>query len=47
MIIGGTQTPSMAMGKGFQQENEFTRLQLMDIKRLGDGILLHYQPALI
>lgn len=47
MIIGGNHTPTMAMGQGFKHEKEFIRLQLMDIKRLGDGILLHYQPALI
>jgi 2,5-diamino-6-(ribosylamino)-4(3H)-pyrimidinone 5'-phosphate reductase len=44
LIIGGKNTPSMAMGKGFELEKEFTRLQLIDVKRLGDGILLHYHP---
>lgn len=45
MIIGGKETPSMAMGEGFRKENEFTRLQLKEVKKLGDGIVLHYTPA--
>ena len=43
MIIGGTQTPTMAMGPGFEQENQFPRLRLLNVSQSGDGVLLHYQ----
>lgn len=44
MIIGGKKTPTMAMGEGFEHEDRFIRLQLIETKRVGDGILLHYRP---
>ncbi len=44
MIIGGKQTPTMAMGEGVEHENKFIRLHLIESKQVGDGILLHYQP---
>ena len=43
LIIGGKQTPTMAMGNGFEQEQDFIQLHLVDSKQLGDGLLLHYQ----
>ncbi|MBS3778384.1 MAG: 2,5-diamino-6-(ribosylamino)-4(3H)-pyrimidinone 5'-phosphate reductase [Candidatus Thermoplasmatota archaeon] len=43
MIIGGTQTPTMCMGQGFEHEDEFIRLQFIESKQIGDGLLLHYQ----
>ncbi len=43
LIIGGKQTPTMAMGNGFEQEQDFIRLHLVESKQLGDGLLLHYQ----
>ena len=43
LIIGGKQTPTMAMGNGFEHEQDFIRLHLIDSKRLGDGLLLLYQ----
>jgi riboflavin biosynthesis pyrimidine reductase len=33
----------MAMGNGFEQEQDFIRLHLVESKQLGDGLLLHYQ----
>lgn len=44
IIIGGSHTPTMAMGPGFEHEKEFVHLQLLDVQQLGDGILLQYQP---
>jgi 2,5-diamino-6-(ribosylamino)-4(3H)-pyrimidinone 5'-phosphate reductase len=44
MIIGGKQTPTMAMGKGFENEHRFIQLRLIEFQQLGDGILLHYHP---
>ena len=43
MIIGGKQTPTMAMGQGFEHENKFIRLQHIETKKIGNGLLLHYQ----
>lgn len=43
MIIGGKQTPTMTMGKGFENENDFIRLHCVDFQQLGDGLLLHYR----
>lgn len=43
MIIGGKQTPTMVMGQGFEHEDEFIRLQNIETKKIGDGLLLHYQ----
>lgn len=43
MIIGGWQTPTMAMGEGFAKETEFLSLDLISFKKMGDGVLLHYR----
>ena len=43
MIIGGKQTPTMAMGQGFEHEDDLIRLQHIETKKIGDGLLLHYQ----
>ncbi|MBS3749447.1 MAG: 2,5-diamino-6-(ribosylamino)-4(3H)-pyrimidinone 5'-phosphate reductase [Candidatus Thermoplasmatota archaeon] len=43
LIIGGKQTPTMAMGNGFKHSQDFIKLQHIDTKSVGDGLLLHYQ----
>jgi len=43
LIIGGKQTPTMAMGIGFEHEQDFIKLQLIETNSIGDGLLLHYQ----
>jgi 2,5-diamino-6-(ribosylamino)-4(3H)-pyrimidinone 5'-phosphate reductase len=43
LIIGGKDTPTLADGDGIKNENELIRLEIQDIKRLGDGILTHYK----
>lgn len=42
MIIGGKTTPTMVDGNGFETEKEIPSLKIKDVKRLGDGVLLHY-----
>jgi 2,5-diamino-6-(ribosylamino)-4(3H)-pyrimidinone 5'-phosphate reductase len=43
-IIGGKTSPTMADGAGSKNENELIYLKILDIDRLGDGILTHYKP---
>ena len=42
MIIGGKNTPTMARGERFENGFEFIRLQLKNVQKIGDGLLLHY-----
>ncbi|UCG70427.1 MAG: 2,5-diamino-6-(ribosylamino)-4(3H)-pyrimidinone 5'-phosphate reductase [Thermoplasmata archaeon] len=42
MVIGGENSPTPAGGDGAKSEEEIIRLTLKNVKRLGDGILLHY-----
>tara|TARA_B100000965_G_scaffold397404_1_gene413904 strand:- start:507 stop:1148 length:642 start_codon:yes stop_codon:yes gene_type:complete len=41
-IIGGTDTPSIAGGKGFLDEKKILSLELKKFKQIGNGILLTY-----
>ena len=43
MIIGGKYTPSMADGEGITQVEEMVNLEVIDVKKLGNGILVHYR----
>lgn len=43
MIVGGKQTPTMADGKGIQKEDERIKLVMIDTKKLGEGLLIHYK----
>jgi 2,5-diamino-6-(ribosylamino)-4(3H)-pyrimidinone 5'-phosphate reductase len=44
-IIGGASTPTVADGKGIRNEAEIISLQIVEMKRLGPGLLVHYQPG--
>lgn len=43
MIIGGREAPTLAEGEGFVNERSFPRLLLLESRRIGDGILLHWK----
>ena len=43
IIIGGRDAPTPADGPGFVTEAEFTRLTLLEVTRMGDGVLLHWK----
>jgi len=43
VIIGGHDAPTMAEGEGAETYEEIIKLKLIDVKRLGDGVLLHYR----
>jgi 2,5-diamino-6-(ribosylamino)-4(3H)-pyrimidinone 5'-phosphate reductase len=42
-IVGGKKTPTIADGLGIQDEGEIINLKIIEIKRLGSGILTHYR----
>jgi 2,5-diamino-6-(ribosylamino)-4(3H)-pyrimidinone 5'-phosphate reductase len=42
-IIGGKDTPTVADGKGIRKEEEIL-LEIVEIKQVGSGVLIHYQP---
>ena len=44
-IIGGAGTPTVADGEGIRNEAECISLRLVEMKRLGPGFLVHYQPG--
>ena len=43
MIIGGKYTPSMADGEGIAQEDELINLEIVEFKKIGNGLLVHYR----
>lgn len=43
LIIGGRDAPTLADGDGFVKEEEFSRLTLIETRRIGSGILLHWK----
>lgn len=43
-IIGGKDTPTVADGKGIKNR-EFISLKIVEVQRLGTGVLVHYQPS--
>jgi 2,5-diamino-6-(ribosylamino)-4(3H)-pyrimidinone 5'-phosphate reductase len=42
MVIGGRDAPTLADGDGFVEREAFPRLELTDVERLDDGVVLHY-----
>jgi len=44
IIIGGAKTPTIADGDGVKNENEIIKLRLKEVKKLGDGLLIRYEP---
>lgn len=44
-IIGGAETPTVADGRGIRSEKEIILLKIKQVKRLGSGLLVHYQPG--
>ena len=43
MIIGGKYTPSMADGEGINQEDELINLEIIEFRKIGNGLLVHYK----
>ena len=42
-VVGGKTTPTMADGSGIKREDELITLKIVDVSRLGAGILTHYK----
>lgn len=42
-IIGGKKTPTIVDGSGIKSDDELIILEIVNIKKLGDGILTHYR----
>jgi 2,5-diamino-6-(ribosylamino)-4(3H)-pyrimidinone 5'-phosphate reductase len=45
VIIGGSESPTMANGKGPKTIDDLISLNLLSLEQLGDGILLKYRPG--
>jgi len=43
MIIGGKYTPSMADGDGITSEDELINLEIAEVSRVDNGLLVHYK----
>ncbi len=44
-IIGGTEAPTVADGLGIRNEKEIIPLKIRRVKKMGPGLLIHYQPG--
>jgi len=44
-IIGGKDTPTVAEGIGIRRGEEAIPLRIVEVKRVGPGVLIHYQPV--
>ncbi|UCD14497.1 MAG: 2,5-diamino-6-(ribosylamino)-4(3H)-pyrimidinone 5'-phosphate reductase [Thermoplasmatales archaeon] len=42
-VVGGKTTPTVADGLGIKREDELITLKIVDVSRLGAGILTHYK----
>jgi len=42
-IIGGKDTPTVAEGEGIKSEEDSIPLKIVEVKRVGSGLLIHYQ----
>jgi len=42
LIIGGKDAPTPVDGRGFLDDNEFVTLSLMDVREVGEGVLLQW-----
>jgi len=43
LIVGGSNTPTMADGQGITSVEEAVPLEIVEVKRLGPGVLFHYK----
>jgi 2,5-diamino-6-(ribosylamino)-4(3H)-pyrimidinone 5'-phosphate reductase len=43
LIIGGRNAPTLADGDGFLTDDEFSRLTLIETRRIENGVLLHWK----
>ncbi|KYK33214.1 MAG: hypothetical protein AYK22_01515 [Thermoplasmatales archaeon SG8-52-3] len=43
IIIGGANTPTMADGKGIKDIDELITLEIIEVRKLGPGILFHFK----
>jgi 2,5-diamino-6-(ribosylamino)-4(3H)-pyrimidinone 5'-phosphate reductase len=43
IVVGGRDAPTLADGEGFVDPDSFTRLTLVDVERLDDGVVLSYE----
>ncbi|MFA5347729.1 MAG: 2,5-diamino-6-(ribosylamino)-4(3H)-pyrimidinone 5'-phosphate reductase [Methanoregula sp.] len=43
IVIGGRDAPTLTDGNGFILESSFPRLSLLEARRIGEGILLHWK----
>ena len=43
-IIGGKETPTVAEGEGIKSEKDNIPLKIVEVKRVGSDLLIHYQP---
>ena len=43
MIIGGKYTPSMADGEGIDHEDDLINLEILEFRKIGNGLLVHYK----
>lgn len=44
IIIGGANSPTVADGEGVRDGKSVIRLRIKEVKKLGDGILIRYEP---
>ena len=42
MVIGGLKSPTPAGGEGAKDESEIIPLKMMEVGKVGDGVLIHY-----
>lgn len=47
IVIGGVKTSTLAGGKGVNSSDEVIHLEIVDVQRLGPGILIHYKTKMI
>lgn len=45
IIIGGENAPTPVDGEGFFKEDEFPKLQLIDVEKMDDGVLLRWKVS--
>jgi 2,5-diamino-6-(ribosylamino)-4(3H)-pyrimidinone 5'-phosphate reductase len=43
IVIGGSKSPTPADGRGFLLESQFTRMELISVAPLDEGVLLHWR----
>jgi 2,5-diamino-6-(ribosylamino)-4(3H)-pyrimidinone 5'-phosphate reductase len=43
VVVGGRDAPTLVDGEGFVDPDSFTRLTLVDVERLDDGVVLSYE----